>query len=96
MNNRKYISKVNKDGDILYIKDIEAREAIELNGRGLYIPTLSSAPTSSTTTYTKDGETISFQIGQFARVADSDADTGYVFWQLHDIQTENDVTTAAW
>lgn len=57
-----------------------------------YTPTLSSAPTSSTTTYTKDGQTISFEIGQFARVADATMDTGYKFYQLADLNNG----VAAW
>lgn len=61
-----------------------------------YTPTLQSAPTSSTTTYTKDGQTVDFEIGQFARVANQDNPTGYDMWQLYDLVTENDVTTAVW
>lgn len=61
-----------------------------------YTPTLQSAPTSSTTTYTKDGETRNFEVGQFARVANADNPAGYDMWQLYDLVTENDVTTAVW
>lgn len=61
-----------------------------------YVPTLNAAPTSSTTTYTKDGQTVDFEIGQFARVANQDNPTGYDMWQLYDLVTENDVTTAVW
>ena len=57
-----------------------------------YTPTLSSAPTSSTTTYTKDGETLPFEIGQFCRVADASMDTGYKFYQLADLSNG----VAAW
>lgn len=65
-------------------------------GAAAYTPTLQSAPTSSTTTYTKDGQTVDFEIGQFARVANQDNPTGYDMWQLYDLNTENNVTTAAW
>lgn len=63
---------------------------------GSYTPTLLTAPTSSTTTYTKDGKTKDFEIGQFCRVADANAETGYRFFQLHDLVTENNTTTAVW
>ena len=61
-----------------------------------YTPTLQSAPTTSTTTYTKDGQTVDFVVGQFARVADANNPAGYDMWQLYDLVTENDVTTAVW
>ena len=63
---------------------------------GSYTPTLLTAPTSSTTAYTKDGNTKDFEIGQFCRVADANAETGYRFFQLHDLVTENNTTTAVW
>ncbi len=59
-----------------------------------YTPTLQSAPTSSTTTYTKDGQTVDFEIGQFCRVANQDG--GYDFYQLYDLTTADNVTTATW
>ena len=65
-------------------------------GGSAYVPTLNAAPTSSTTTYTKDGQTVDFEVGQFARVANQDNPTGYDMWQLYDLFTENNVTTAAW
>jgi len=61
-----------------------------------YVPTLNSAPTSSTTTYTRGGQSVNFEIGQFARVADAEAEEGYVFYQLYDLTTEGNVTTAKW
>lgn len=58
------------------------------------VPTLNAAPTSSTTTYTKDGQTVDFEIGQFCRVPKTGG--GYDFYQLYDIVTESNVTTATW
>ena len=49
------------------------------------IPTLSSAPTSSTLTFTDNGVTRSFKIGYMCRVADSSAEHGYKFYQLYNI-----------
>lgn len=49
------------------------------------IPTLSSAPTSSTLTFTDNGVTRSFKVGYMCRVADSSAEHGYKFYQLYDI-----------
>ena len=63
-------------------------------GGDIYTPTLLSAPTSSTTTYTKDGQTLSYQIGQFCRVADASMDAGYKFYQLYDLQSNG--TVAVW
>ena len=63
-------------------------------GGSAYVPTLNSAPTSSTTTYTKDGQTVDFEIGQFCRVANQGG--GYDFYQLYDLTTAGDVTTATW
>ena len=59
-----------------------------------YTPTLMSAPTASTVTYTKDGETIGYEVGQFCRVADASADAGYIFYQLYDLQSNG--TVAVW
>lgn len=63
-------------------------------GGASYTPTLQSAPTSSTTTYTKDGQTVDFEVGQFARVAKQGG--GYDFYQLYDLTTSNNVATATW
>ena len=49
------------------------------------IPTLSSAPTSSTLTFTDNGVTRSFKVGYMCRVADSSAEHGYKFYQLYNI-----------
>ena len=49
------------------------------------IPTLDSAPTSSTLTFTDNGATRSFKIGYMCRVADSSAEHGYKFYQLYNI-----------
>lgn len=49
------------------------------------IPTLSSAPTSSTLTFTDNGATRSFKVGYMCRVADSSAEHGYKFYQLYNI-----------
>lgn len=51
-------------------------------GGAAYTPTLNAAPTTSTTTYTKDGQTVNFEVGQFARVAVTD---GWDMYQLYDI-----------
>jgi ribosomal protein S11 len=63
-------------------------------GGSAYVPTLNAAPTSSTTTYTKDGQTLPFEIGQFCRVPKTGG--GYNFYQLYDLVTESNVTTATW
>ena len=63
-------------------------------GGSAYVPTLNAAPTSSTTDYSKDGQTVDFEIGQFARVAKQGG--GYDFYQLYDLTTENNVTMATW
>lgn len=59
-----------------------------------YTPTLSDTPTESTLTYTKDGKTYAFEIGQFCRVADASAPLGYKFYQLFDIAQNG--TVAKW
>lgn len=63
-----------------------------------YVPTLNSAPTANTTTYTRviDGtnETIDFVVGQFCRVVKQGG--GYDMWQLINLVTESNVTTAVW
>lgn len=53
--------------------DMSLERFAELLGRDLYCPTLRSAPTSSTLTYTDtDGETHHFQTGQPCRWAEGD------------------------
>ena len=49
-----------------------------------YVPTLSSAPTSSTTTFTLNSNTVTFEIGQFAKVA---VTGGYEFYQLKNLSS---------
>lgn len=46
------------------------------------IPTLESVPDASTLTWTSDGQTYSFRIGQTVRVADASASSGYKFYRL--------------
>ena len=55
------------------------------------IPTLSSAPTSSTLTFSDNGTTRSFKVGYMCRVADSSAEHGYKFYQLYNISGNNAV-----
>lgn len=57
------------------------------------VPTVLSKPISSTTTYTKGGETYDYKIGQFCRVQ---TQNGYDFYQLLDLVTEDNTTTATW
>ena len=59
-----------------------------------YVPTLNSAPTSSTLTYTRSdlpsgSQTVSFVVGQLCRVA---VTGGYDFYELQDISNN----TATW
>lgn len=49
-----------------------------------YVPTLQSAPTSSTTTFTLNSNTVTFEIGQFAKVA---VTGGYEFYQLQNLSS---------
>ena len=68
---------------------------------GLSAPTLSNAPTSSTTSFIKDGETCYFMVGQFCRVANAQSETGYDFYQMQDLTItnegeENETRTASW
>lgn len=49
------------------------------------VPTLPSAPTSSTLTFTDNGAIRSFKVGYMCRVADSSAEHGYKFYQLYNI-----------
>lgn len=63
-------------------------------GGAAYTPTLTNAPTSSTITYTKDGQTVNFEVGQFCRVANLNGK--YTFYQLYDLATELNVVTATW
>jgi len=49
-----------------------------------YVPTLNAAPTSSTLTFTLNGNTVNFEIGQFAKVA---VTGGYEFYQLQNLSS---------
>ena len=61
------------------------------------IPTLSSAPTSSTLTFTdSDGTAHFFRIGYMCRVKDSSAEHGYKFYQLYDITAQPSRIIAVW
>ena len=73
------------------------RELVEeIAGAGFYVPTLLSAPTSSTLTYDEDGETKDFIIGSLARVADQTSPNGYIFYQLYDITGSGANKSAVW
>ena len=66
-----------------------------------YTPTLLTAPTSSTLTYTRSdlpvgSQTVDFVVGQFARVANANNPSGYDMWQLYDLVVENNATSAVW
>lgn len=74
---------------------------LEIIGGGQSVPTLSNAPTSSTTSFIKDGETRYFTVGQFCRVANAQSETGYDFYQMQDLTItnegeENETRTASW
>ena len=56
-----------------------------------YVPTLQSTPTTSTLTFTLEGNTIDFEIGQMVRV---NTGNGYKFYQLIDLQSNG--TVAIW
>ena len=60
------------------------------------IPTLSSAPTSSTLTYTVDGASRFFKPGYMCRVKDPSAEHGYKFYQLYDITSKPTGIFAVW
>lgn len=91
-------SQGNKYAPITTPNAVRFSDGDNLNDKlcGFDVPTLNSAPTSSTTTYTKDGVTVDFIIGQYARVADANEDTGYKFYILHDIATSGNTKTAHW
>ena len=61
------------------------------------IPTLSSAPTSSTFIFTDDAGTVHFfKIGYMCRVKDSSAEHGYKFYQLYNITGKPTGAFAIW
>ena len=60
-----------------------------LTGDGtLGVPTLNAAPTARTISYTRDGESIPFAIGNECRVWDDDKDD-WTFYKLYDIDQED-------
>lgn len=61
-----------------------------------YVPTLNAAPTSSTLTFSLDGNTVDYAIGQMCRVADQTEVTGYKFYQLYDITGSGNNKVAHW
>lgn len=66
-----------------------------LKGDGAsYVPTLLSAPDEDTLSYTKDGVTTAFVIGQQCRVPSQDTESGYTFYVLADLNTSTN--KAAW
>lgn len=95
----KEIENININGEAYEVGKIYAKMGlsferfVELLERDFYCPTLASDPTSSTTTYTDtDGESHTFQKGQFAMVASSSAPHGYKVWQC----LQNNGTSAVW
>lgn len=62
--------------------------------------TLQAEPSETTLTYTHNGNTYDFKIGDDVRVKDTSAGTqrsnDYVYYRLYDIVTENGVKTAFW
>lgn len=73
-------------------------ETPNLKGDGAsYIPDLASAPDEDTLTYTKDGVSIAFSIGQQCRVPSQDTDSGYTFYVLANIESvEGGTNKAVW
>ena len=61
-----------------------------------YIPTLNSAPTTATLTFTLDGNTVEFVPGQLARVADQSETLGYKFYQLYNVTGSGNNKVAHW
>lgn len=60
------------------------------------VATLSATPTSSTLTYTRDGQTYEYKIGDEVRVADQEAEEGYKFYKLYDITGTAPNQEAVW
>jgi len=54
------------------------------------VPTLPSAPTTSTWAWNDNGYIVSFRIGEQVRVADESQESGYQFWKLYDIKANGD------
>ena len=60
------------------------------------IPTLPSAPTSRTLTYTNNGVDHLYRVGYMCRVKDSSAEHGYKFYQLYNIIGTSTGIKAVW
>ena len=58
-------------------------------GKLNFVPTLDYEPGETDLTFTDSEGTHNFQIGDLARVADSESEQGYAFYQLYDITSEN-------
>lgn len=54
------------------------------------VPTLQSAPTTSTWAWNDNGITVYFRIGNQVRVEDTEQSSGYQFWKLYDIKPNGD------
>ena len=54
------------------------------------VPTLQSAPTTSTWAWNDNGITVYFRIGNQVRVEDAEQSSGYQFWKLYDIKPNGD------
>lgn len=54
------------------------------------VPTLQSAPTTSTWAWNDNGITVYFRIGEQVRVEDAEQSSGYQFWKLYDIRANGD------
>ena len=62
----------------------------------IYIPTIDFIPDETTLTYTKDGKTFDFEIGDFVRVTDETTDVGFKFYQLFDITEQGEAVWGAY
>lgn len=60
------------------------------------VATLQSAPDETTLTYTRDGNTYNYKIGDEVRVADAEADEGYKFYKLYNITGTAPNQEAVW
>lgn len=58
-------------------------------GKVNFVPTLDHEPGETDLTFTDSEGTHNFQIGDLARVTDSESEQGYAFYQLYDITSEN-------
>lgn len=58
-------------------------------GKLNFVPTLDHEPGETDLTFTDSEGTHNFQIGDLVRVADSESEQGYAFYQLYDITTDS-------